>query len=771
MSRRRRIRLILILSVCIIVLAAVIASAPRKRSPMGFATAEADLLKIEAAGAGYVISIAGQPWTEVAFPSLAGREPDRVLISRLDGGTARVSATWTVARETAQDELAAAFRWRLKPELWWAPHLAPEPGFVVAQHVFRSPALITAREGASLAVIPDLDLVGRLERNPWFLDYDAPAGQARLGMTLTDVPIHVLYKKKPGQTFGPGEVEIAFFVLASLDAGPSADPWRRVADFLWRRWGRPLWDAGEPIQAPLERYVERTYAWAFGTWGPSVWQEFELGGRKVGAPQFIVNISQSPNSPEPWFQREFLSIWNQAWFSSLRSAAGLYRHGRRTGNEADLRRARLAKELALAAPQTDGLFPSVIRTDNIKVEAGGKKVDRPKGWETAYWTNSDRRPEEHGVTAEYIHILDASWTALQMIRWHRELEPDPRLPAYAESYAAALMKLQDSEGFFPGWVHPKTKTAGTVMNKTPETSPSATFLLELAALTGRKDYRAAGLKAVDAVLREIVPAGRWEDFETYWSCCGWGLETRLGRKVERNAIYKQNTLSMFWTAEALLQAWRATGRADYLAWGRRTLDELSMAQQVWQPPFIHVPALGGFGVMNADGEWNDSRETLFAELFLDYYRAVGDPVYFERGIAALRSGFVMMYAPENPKVKAMWEKVYPWFGPADYGFTMENYGHGGRTSAAGEGMGVFTIYDWGNGAAAEAAGRIIDHYGQVYVDRARGQAFGLDMVEVKPEAKGGWTLVDKTGAGRRVRVVFDKGEPRDVDLTIPALVK
>ena len=33
---------------------------------------------------------------------------------------------------------------------------------------------------------------------------------------------------------------------------------------------------------------------------------------------------------------------------------------------------------------------------------------------------------------------------------------------------------------------------------------------------------------------------------------------------------------------------------------------------------------------------------------------------------------------------------------------MENYGHGGRTNPAGEGMGEFTIYDWGNGAAAEA---------------------------------------------------------------------
>ncbi len=770
MSRPARISSALILVFSLAALAAAISSVPRRSTRMAPASADPDLLKVEASGSGGSLVVGGETWASFTFPELIGRAPDRIDVKAIDGRTARVSAAWTVAAESAQDELAIPFRWRVKPDLWWAPHLAPEPGYVVAQHVFRSPALITARAGTSLAIVPDLDLVGRSEANPWFLDYDAPAGEARLGMTLTEVPVHVLFKKKPGQRFAPGTIEIAFFVLADHGQGPAPNPWRRASDFLWRRWGRPLLNAGEPIQAPLDRYIERTYNWAFGTWGSSVWQEFELDGRKVGAPQFIVNVSQSPNSPNPWFQREFLSIWNQAWFSSLRSASGLYRYGRRTGNQDYLRRARLAKELALSAPQTDGLFPSVIRTDNVEVEVGGKKLRRPKGWETAYWTNSDRRPEEFGVTADDIHILDSSWTALQMIRWHRDLEPDPRLRAYAETYAAALMKLQDAEGFFPGWVHPKTRAAGRVMNRTPESSASATFLLELASLTDRKVYREAGLRAVDAVLKEIVPDGRWEDFETYWSCCDWGLPGQLGRKVERNALYKQNTLSMFWTAEALLTAWKATGRADYLAWGRRTLDELSMAQQVWQPPYIHVPALGGFGVMNSDGEWNDSRETLFAELFLDYYKATGEAAYFERGAAALRSGFIMMYASENPKVKAMWEKVYPWFGPEDYGFTMENYGHGGRTSAAGQGMGVFTIYDWGNGAAAEAANRIIDHYGQVYVDRARGKAFGLDMVEVRPEAKGGWTLTDKTGAGRTVRVVFDKGASLEVDLSRPAVI-
>lgn len=680
--------------------------------------------KISGRGPSYAVSLDGERLLRFTVPGLAGAGRPRVEIGEPDAaGWRRVRLAWDVARTTAQDELSVPFRLDFEPDFWWAPHLAPADGYVVAQHVFRSPALIAARGPLVVALVPDLDIAGARPENPWFLDYDAPRRTMAVGLSKTDIPEHVLFRKAPGMTFAPGRVELGFYVAAYRDPAAVRDPWSRAASFLWGRWGRPLYDKGEPVASPLETYVRRTYDWAFKGWGDSVWQEFDLGGRRVGAPQFIVNISQSPNSPGPWYQREFRSIWNQAWFSSLRSASGLYRYGRHLGGaagEALVARARLTKELALAAPVTDGLFPAVIGTPNEEVVIGGRTLRRPRPWSEARWSNSDRTPVEHGITSAWFHVLDMSFTALQMLRWHEELEKDPRLLDYARAYGERLLALQDEAGFFPGWLHPETHAPGPVMNRTPESSLSATFLLELADATGQPKYKDAALRAVDAVLAGIVPDGQWLDFETYWSCCPWGRDAGLDRKIGRNAMHKQNTLSMFWTAEALLHAHRASGRADYLDWGRRTLDELSMFQQVWQPPFIYVPALGGFGVMNADGEWNDSRQTLFAELFLDYGRATGETAYTERGLAALKAGFVMMYCPENPAVKAMWEKVYPWFGPADYGFTMENYGHGGRTGPGGEGMGVFTIYDWGNGAAAEAAMRIFDHYGPYAIREAPG---------------------------------------------------
>src|SRR5512140_526372 len=677
------------------------------------------VVRVERQGPGYRLLFEGKAIGAFALPELAASGAPRVEIGEADAaGWRRVRLGWDVPRDVAQDELSVRFDLGFEPDFWWAPHLAPEEGYVVAQHVFRSPAVIAARGPLTLVVVPDLDIAGTRPANPWFLDYDAVNRKMWLGMVKTEIPEHVLFKKAPGMTFAPGKIELGFFVAAFDDRGEVRDPWREVTAFLWRRWGAPLYAKGQPIPDRLEPYVRRTYDWAFRGWGKFVWQEFDLGGRRVGAPQFIVNISQSPNYPGPWYQREFLSIWNQAWLSSLRSASGLYRFGRFVGGaEGDgyMAKARLTKELALAAPMKDGIFPAVTGTPNDVVEIGGQKLRRPRGWGEARWSNSDRTPDDHGITPDWFHVLDMSWTALVMLRWHDELEKDPRLLDYARAYGERLLTLQDERGFFPGWLDPDTHAPGPVMNRTPETSLSATFLLKLAEATGEAKYRKAGLRAIDAVLADVVPDGNWLDFETYWSCSAWGRDRYLDRKIERNAMHKQNTLSMFWTAEALLAAHKATGEGRYLDWGRRTLDELSMAQQIWQPPFIYVPALGGFGVMNADGEWNDSRETLFAELFLDYAKATGEGAYAERGMAALKAGFVMMYCPENPAVKAMWERVYPWFGPADFGFTMENYGHGGTTSPEGEGMGVFTIYDWGNGAAAEAAMRILDHTGPLEV--------------------------------------------------------
>lgn len=711
----------------------------------------------------YRIRAAGGRYATFEIPSIPGTEPPRVTIEDEGDGWHRVRMAWDLPAPVQRDDLAVRFAIDLHPDFHWMPHLAPEEGYVAAQHVFRSPAIVVAEGARTLVLVPDLDICCDRPETPWYLDYDAPNRRAAIGMTRTSIPTHVLFRKEPGMELAAGRVELGFFLTAYEDRGEPRNPWARVSRFLWERYARPLHAQGEPNRVPMGRYVQRTYDWAFDSWRDAVWQEFEVDGTRVGAPQFIVNVTQSPNYPGEWEQREFLSIWNQAWFSSLRSASGVMRWAQQVGRDDLAETARLTKALALTAPMTNGIFPSVIRTDNREVEIEGHTLRRPEPWSSAYWTNSNRSPENFGITTDWYHLLDASWTGLLMLRWHDELEADDALLAYARTYGDALLALQDDSGFFPAWLDPETLAPAEVYADSPESSMSVTFLLKLSELTGEPRYRASALRAMDAVLGGPAPDGRWEDFETYWSCNRFGQDTQVGRPVARNGLYKQNTFSMFWTAEALLASWHATGDERYLAWGRRTLDELSMAQQVWQPPFIYVPALGGFGVMNTDGEWNDSRQSLFAELFMDYYRETGDPHLFERGVTALKASFTMMYAPENPRAKAQWEQVHPFFGPEDYGFTMENYGHGGTTSPEGVGIGVFTIYDWGNGAASEAFNRVTDHYGHAYIDRSRGVGFGIDSVEVVHDAEG-FELRDLADDPRDIRVIFDDGSSRSVRL-------
>ena len=257
---------------------------------------ETGVTRIDRDGALYTLSLDGERLVSFAVPELGAAGLPRVEIGEPEDGWRRVRLVWEVAAAIAQDELAVRFDVGFEPELWWAPHLAPEEGYVVGQHVFRSPALIAAGGPRVLAVVPDLDLVGVRPESPWFLDYDAPERRMWLGMVRTEVPEHVLFKKAPGLAFAPGKVELAFFVAAyRRPERPCKDPWARTSAFLWTRWGRPLYEKGEPIPGPLHSYVRRTYDWAFGGWGSFVWQEFDLGRPRGSARRS--SSSTSPSRP------------------------------------------------------------------------------------------------------------------------------------------------------------------------------------------------------------------------------------------------------------------------------------------------------------------------------------------------------------------------------------------------------------------------------------------------------------------------------------------
>lgn len=546
----------------------------------------------------------------------------------------------------------------------WVPHLTPAEGNVIGDWAFRSPAVIVADRSRVMAFVPDLDDVARVRaagEKVW-LDYDHPARTVTLATGGYRHDGHVFFVREPGD--GSGEVRM--HELASERAEDIANPYGMVARFLWERWGR----AGHERAAkpPFDAYVAHVLRFAFSDegWAESVWQDVSPD---AGAPVFIVDVGRHPSVPkEKRTWREPRSIWNQAWFSTQRCANGLWRLGQKE-------RARKMTEIALMPVRSRGLFPSVLL------------ATEDRRWE---WTNSDRRPPT--IPADACHLVDAAFTARMLLEWHG-LTGDPRADEYAKAFASRLPNLQHSDGSFPAWLDPYGHRPPELAPG-PESAVLATLLFEI----GKTE---AALRTMP-LLERCAEEGRWEDFETYWSCARWGTP---GARVERNGVYKQNTLSIFWCAEAFLDAYRATKEPRYLALSRRCLDELSLYQAVWDPPFLPAPAHGGFGVMNADAEWNDARQSLFAPLYFEMYRETNEREYLERGLSALRASFSMMYCPENAELARAYEARFPFFGPESYGFMMENQGHDPATP-----IGTFTIYTWGPGSAIAALALVRERF-------------------------------------------------------------
>jgi hypothetical protein len=706
------------------------------------------------------VSAKGRPVLEVVRSSDSAALPFPV---RWEGDALVFEATLP---STGQGEGAVGeIRLPEAPPRVWLPHVSPLEDTVIGDHSLRSPAMIFADDRRVLALVPDVDDLRAAQRQGWrvWLDYDHPKKTVRVAAGAYKVgPFHIAYQPVPLDYRGQ-KPRVRMHVLVSDRKEDVRNPYALASRWNWEHFGRPEYAAGGVQKAPFGRYEGYVVNWAFAPepkgWGDTVWQEFTIDGKPCGAPAFIVDVVQNPKVPmdqRRW--REQRSVWNQAWFSNQRTANGLLRYARQVGSTDLERRARLMTQVALSAPQKDGLFPAVYTAGG-----GGYQLykDTP-GWDKGRWTNSDRRPP--GTSEDAVHILDASFTARLLLEWHDLNPKETEAVPYVRRYADRLLRLQRPDGSFPGWIEPDGKQIA-ILTAGPESAMSASLMLDLARrFPKEKAYRESALRALDYLEKGPVAESRWEDFETYFSCSGWGQD-HTGEKIARNNLYKSNTFSPFWCAEAFLSAARLTGKKSYLALGRRCLDELSLYQQVWNPPSIPAPTHGGFGVMNADAEWNDARQSLFAPLYLEYYRETGEGEYFERGVSALRASFAMMYCPENAQVKKAYEAQHPIFGPESYGFMMENVYHEGP---GGTPIGPFTIFSWGNGAALEASAKVRDRFGEAYVDLKRKQAFGIDGCdarvtdgEVRIEDRFGRpSLTVVSSDGRRRLVKLEGGSAR-----------
>jgi len=529
----------------------------------------------------------------------------------------------------------------------------------------------------------------------------------------------------------PGEtLRIGFTLLFDLEAGPLAH--QQVLRFLWQRYGREnLTSSITPQLLPFEEYARLAFENTFESY--KLWREFDLSGKKCGGlcarivrpglnrgsvklpeditPGIVMNYlftpAMSPRDKLSLIKWNFRGIhshlWNAMFLNNVRTSFGLMHYGRRWQDRSLEERARAIWNLALASPTRAGIFPSVFVGDgNHPNWAPGTRVWR--------------------YTGTY-HTPDAAITGWWMLAIDRFLMKDRELfRGLCTGLGDFYRRIQLPSGAIPTWIKVNKDGSARVVTALKESAASAAagrFLTELFRATGREQYLETARRIADFIIERVYPEHAWYDTEVFFSCSPKSLkwvDTSTG-------IPPQGSLCISWTAGLMGNLYECTREQRYLDYGRAALDTLLLFQQVWNAPFLDIDTRGGFSAINNDAEWNDARQALFAGLLMDWYQVTGEAELFHRGIAALRSAFTLMYLEEHRQVAP--GNIRP-MSAEDRGAFAENYGHSGLNAKI-EG---YVMPDWGAGTAVTAAALAHVRWGDIYIDAARGNAFGINGCRV-----------------------------------------
>ena len=629
-----------------------------------------------------------------------------------------------------------------KPEYTWTPALCPEPGQVIGDHAFRSPWVLLRKGRETVGVAPDLDSLARQRYTPvgkrdWRITGEPPPNlpeqipafmnlekERSLGRKITvgfaefDVPKHVYFRltDKPVRMRKGRELEIAYHLLAFESDSPAA-ALRPFLDFHWQTYAASRAGSTLPQKLPFVEYVQPALKSieAIGEF-----REFTMANGRPAAGFRTASGLTEHDIAGSYFRVPLRCIWFHAWFNSLRTAFGIRQYALAAGDKLWLRRADAIKELALSAPEQSGLVPALYDYDRRE-----------------WWCGVTRL----GGGKDICEVPAATQTALWMLLWHRHLDADPRLLARARRIAKRIVSIQDRDGSFPGY----QRRDGTVLDLLRHSGMSgmSSFLLaELCATERNPRALDALIRSCDFCVREIIPSSRYHDFEAFFSCS----EKPLDFYDARTDQHAQNNLCLYWITESLLRTHRLTGEDKYLEWGLYCLDQLSLYQQVWSPPYVSAYTFGGFGVMNTDGEWNDLREVLFSRVYFLAYELTGERGYFQRGAAALRAGYALVSHPLHRETNPL---RYDTFA---VGLTPENIAHCGW-----DGRAIRSGFDWGAGLIAASTALTGILYGDLFIDLDRRNAFGINGVVARYiDASAGRVAVnveEQTGRARTLRVV------------------
>ncbi len=641
--------------------------------------------------------------------------------------------------------LLSPFEFNLEeaPDFVHTPTIKFEEDDIIGDRVFYSPAIILQKGGLFCALVPDLDLINAHK----VLSPDArqhttgeilsvPHDRSRMSMPtgmdlqlksplttkpifsygfIDNIPTHHMRWVHPNdgsmvKNLDNNQLCYGFDLFISAEA-PNNRGYQRINKHIWRRFGSPTFKNPKPQAMPFAEYAKVIYPATFnykgGDFGWSHnapkdfkemggWVQFEMNGQRVGGYRNVAPF---------WY--DVLS--NGSWWNNTRDAVGLYFWGKRLNDESLIDKARQVINLAMQAPQENGLFPIIYQVQR-------------KRWVTSHFdppmqVDYNIRPPGfmvRNISSSY-HTIPCSKTGAHLLRYLELCEDDPRIVPYLRRYGDFLVEHIDSKGRVPAWFNQDFKPNPHLYDS-GEGGVHVWFLSKLYQATGDNRYLQAAERIAEYIIKEVLPTQRWRDVECYFSCGGKPLNFYDSYQNQE----PRGCLAMFWAAEGFASLYSATGENGYLDAGEQVIDYVTLYQTVWQPHYIWAYAFGGTDTDNGDAAWLNSHQTEIVQPLLWYAIELGRQDLLERAVAAARASVVLINHPRHIQNETYKYPNYP------YGLGPENIDHEGHSQNCGR-----TSSGWGEGSGISAGvADALRNLGSAYVNFAKNLAVGVDGVEI-----------------------------------------
>jgi len=503
---------------------------------------------------------------------------------------------------------------------------------------------------------------------------------------------------------------------------------------------------------PFEEYARVCYPASFAyqgyniTEGPTIthrsgkpelesWQEWELDGEPVGGLRL---------SAPQWYQ----FIYNTGWWNNVCDATGIYFWGKKFNDSSLIDKARRIINFSLSAPQIEGMFPGLY---NIEDKSWVRSLWEPPllGYDPdsteCYWS-FDKSDGAYQTAS-------ASVTAGFLLHYMNNCEDHPGILPFVQQYGDFLVRNMQPDGCVPGWFNEKLEPLPS-LSWNADGGAHIWVLSELYGATGDNKHLEAAKRMARFMIEEVMPAQKWYDFETFYSCAV-KPETFYDHLTGQ---YPANNMSVSWAMEGFASIYEITLEKEYLEAAEALADYSLFYQAVWNPHYIITAyPFGGFTPQNSDAEWLDQRSHRFANGLLRIGLLSGRQDLLERAVAATRSSLTLVHHPlhvENDIFK------YPNF---PVGLGPENIDHGGFPQVP-----LRSGPSWCEIGGLAAAAHVMDQLGGVSIDFEKDLAVGVDGISVEDyELTGSKISISLRSLIADLPVPFD--EPFTIEMRLSGL--